>query len=97
MLTLILISFPQIASQLFSVQAQEAHGPRCSEGLEVCFYEDSIEAYAALQVGEIDLFQWSLDYDQYQYASNASHICFLTAFTFDPNIDFSRQTHAHII
>jgi len=57
------------ALQPYSPRAQETHGPRHDKGLEIHFYENSTLAFEALRMGEIDLLQWSLTYEQYQEAT----------------------------
>jgi len=52
----------------YLARAQETRGPRHDKGLEIDFYENSSLAFEALRIGEIDLLQWSLTYEQYQEA-----------------------------
>ena len=58
-----------VISLLISMQLQViASPPRHCKGLEIRFYENSNEAFTALELGEVDIMQWSLTHEQYQDA-----------------------------
>jgi ABC-type transport system substrate-binding protein len=56
--------------QPFPVRAQETYGPRQNEGLEIQFFSNSSEAFAALEAGDVDFIYGMLNYDQFEQAAS---------------------------
>ena len=71
-LCLIVVSI--LATSLFvSMQSRvAASSPRHYKGFEIYFYETPDAAFTALKASEVDMIQWSLTSEQYQYAVSDS-------------------------
>jgi ABC-type transport system substrate-binding protein len=94
MLTLFLINLSGAGIQTFPAQADQTCGSCRNKGLEIYFYRNSTEAFAALKSGEVDLLQCYVTYEQYQYVVSdptlmLAGICESGLFEFDLNNNYT--------